>query len=591
MKPVWKWTIGIVLGILLLALGASWYLSRHWKPLFDQRIKEAVIQGTDSLYRVEYEDINLNLVTGKVTLSHFKLIADTSVYKSLESIQKAPDNRFDIEVAQLKINGFLWTKAALSKELILKSIQIDTPTVIMTNTYHLYNDTLVTDTAKKDFFLSGMKKILVDRIGLVGVNFIFDKVTEEGVKRNEFKNVKISLEDVLIDSTSLFDPSRFYYTKAMSIDMGAYQFEIPESYYDLKLDSLYIRTKDKKLVIQGLNYAPRVSKQQFYQELGYAKDITALNFEELTIQELDLGRFMRSQRIRAGKLFVTNGDIDVSNDIRYPRRPVNKIGKSPHQQLMKLNFPLKIDSIFIDNTDISYAEISEKYHKEGKITFERANGWISNVTNDSISLRGNHLMEANITAYVMNEGKLNAQFSFDLLDPKGAFTYKGGLSPMSGKSFNRILTPLLSVEVESARIKGLSFDMQGNDHRNWGTVNFDYDEMKVAVLNTSDDGSTSKKKVVSFLANELLINSANPNANGDYIIGKVNYQRPPTFSFFKTLWKSLFEGVKQTAGISKEREARLMNTAEAAVTIKEKAGNVFQSIFKKRNTNPEDKKE
>lgn len=106
MKPVWKWTIGIVLGILLLALGASWYLSRHWKPLFDQRIKEAVIQGTDSLYRVEYEDINLNLVTGKVTLSHFKLIADTSVYKSLESIQKAPDNRIDQQIVQANFNIF-----------------------------------------------------------------------------------------------------------------------------------------------------------------------------------------------------------------------------------------------------------------------------------------------------------------------------------------------------------------------------------------------------------------------------------------------------------------------------------------------------
>lgn len=583
MKPFWKWTLVIIGGIIFLVLSAGWYLSRHWKPLLDTQIREVVLTATDSLYRVEYEDLSLNLFTGSAKLTNFSLISDSAVYARMESQMKAPDNRFEAMVSLLRIRGLNIRKAIFSKELDLTSIIVDTPKVILTNKYHHYNDTVSLEQEEKSGFLGSLNAVRIRNVDITGIHFIYDKLKDTTSTRNEFKNVRLNVDDILIDSAAGKDPSRFYYTRSIALEMGSYQLEIADSQYDLAFDSLYIRTDQKKLVLQGLKYAPRVSKQEFYREIGYAKDIIQLWFEELTLQEMDLARFMRTQRVRAGKLYITGGTLDVSNDLRYPRRPVSKIGKSPHQQLMKLDHPVKIDSIFVDKMDISYAEISGKYHKEGKITFERTHGVLSNVTNDSISLQSNHIMEADLTSYLMNTGKLHAQFTFDMFDKQGAFTYKGTLGPMNGRSINRILTPLLSVEAESANIKGVRFDMQGNDYRNWGNFWFDYDNMKVGILETEADGSTSKKKLVSFLANELLLNDSNPNKNGVYLVGKINYKRPHEFSFFKTLWKSLLEGIKQTAGISKERETRMMNTAETAISIKEKAGGVIQSIFRKRN--------
>src|SRR5690606_23090983 len=131
-----------------------------------------------------------------------------------------------------------------------------------------------------------------------------------------------------------------------------------------------------------------------------------------------------------------------------------------------------------------------------------------------------------LTAYMMNTGKLHALFSFDMLDKQGSFTYKGTLGPMDGIHLNRILTPLLNAEVSSAKIKGVSFDMQGNDHRNWGSFRMDYDDLKVNLLKLDDEGETSKKGLVSFLANEFLINTSNPDGNGKYHTGTINYRRP-----------------------------------------------------------------
>lgn len=139
--------------------------------------------------------------------------------------------------------------------------------------------------------------------------------------------------------------------------------------------------------------------------------------------------------------------------------------------------------------------------------------------------------------------------------------------------------------------------MQGTDHRNWGDFRFDYDDLKINLLNKkNEDGEQSSKKVVSFLVNELLINDSNPDKKGVYTVAKVNYRRVPEHTFFKTMWQSLLDGIKQCAGISKEREAKLMGVAETGKNIVEKgkdivegakevgkkAGNFIKGIFKKK---------
>ncbi len=61
MKPIFKWIIGIVVFILLALTGSIMYFSNKWKPLLDTKIKQLVLQATDSLYTVQYDYIHVNL--------------------------------------------------------------------------------------------------------------------------------------------------------------------------------------------------------------------------------------------------------------------------------------------------------------------------------------------------------------------------------------------------------------------------------------------------------------------------------------------------------------------------------------------------
>src|SRR5690606_34745986 len=105
-------------------------------------------------------------------------------------------------------------------------------------------------------------------------------------------------------------------------------------------------------------------------------------------------------------------------------------------------------------------------------------------------------------------------------------------------------------EVASANIKGVRFDVRADDHRSRGSLRFDYDNMRLSLLTNDGNGERSSKKVLSFLANSFVINDSNPDANGKYHTGRINYVRPESYSFFKMLWQSLLQGIKECAGIS-----------------------------------------
>ncbi|HWK55832.1 MAG TPA: hypothetical protein VNQ80_00760 [Parapedobacter sp.] len=585
MKPLWKWIIGIIAALLIIVTIGAWYLSRHWKPILDAQLKEAIISSTDSLYLIAYDGLDFNLITGNASIKNLRLTADTNRYAQMELLQQAPDNIYHINIANLRIRQFHPRRILTERKLHIDDIIIDTPSIHVVNKYHVYNDTVAADRDERTLYqrISNiLRELSVSRIAFNEIQFKFSKRTDSTRNETELHNLNLLVSDILIDSLSQFDTTRFYHTRAIDIDMPGLRYETPDSFYYVSFDRLQIATLYRQVTLSGLKYAPRMDKAEYFKRKQQAKDMVLLAFPTIRLEDIDLHRFVRSQKLYAGSLHIDSGTVAIANDLRYPKKPTNKIGKSPHQLLLKLKQPIKIDSVLMNNVDISYAEVSKKYMKEGQITFNRTSGVFHNVTNDSVALLQDKTMVANLSTYMMNTGRLDVEFTFDMLDKRGAHSYKGKLGPMNGKPLNRIITPLLNAEVASANIKGLSFDVKADDYRSRGSLRFDYNNMRLNLLANDQHGEKSSKKVISFLANSFIINDSNPDANGKYHTGRINFVRPEDFSFFKALWQSLLQGIKECAGISPERERRLMNAAEEAKKASEKTGSFFKRVFGKK---------
>jgi hypothetical protein len=608
MRPVWKWVLGIIGAILIILISVVWYYSRNWKPIVESKLKEVVHNYTNGLYSLHYDDLDLNIGLGNATLYNAELIPDSAVYQKMVLSKDAPNNRFHIKLKKLKVRRFNLVDVLANKKLHIKSISFEEPNIHLMSEYHSFNDTVRTMPQKtlyesiKDIFTS----VNVRDVDIDNVQFKYSKIEEGKQSSIDLDKVTIKVHDVLVDETSLEDTTRFYYTKMVDVSVPGFEYDLPDGFYKVKFNGLKINTREQNLLLTNVDFRPKMSKANFYKQKKQNVTMAVLKFDTLRVERLNFQALVDYQQTIAWKVQLKNGSVDLHADKRYPKYPIIKIGESPHQKLLKLKKLLSLDTVVVDNISVTYHEMSGKYFREGSISFNNASGMLTNVTNDSSALKKDKYMRADLRAKIMNTGNINAKFGFDMLSKTGLHTYSGTVGAMNATAFNRILRPLLNVEIASGNIKKVAFNMQGTDRKNWGEFRFDYNDLKISLLNKNDEnGEQSSKKVVSYLINQLLINDSNPDNKGVYTIANVNYTRVPEHTFFKTIWQSLLDGIKQCAGISEEREAKLMGAAETGKDVVEKGkgivegakgvgkktGDFIKGLFKKKDESEDDSKQ
>lgn len=564
MKHWWKWLLGVFTCIVVSIAALTWYFSKHWEPIIELKLKELVHSSSKGLYKLKYESMAVNISFGNIAVRGVELIPDTIVYQQQVQDSIAPDKQFYVELDALKIKNISFTDIIFNRKLTIGSIDLEKPQIQVFNTYHSYNDT--PSSKPKESFYSHIKTLLnslsVRKLDVDSVSFSYTDNSKGKNSSISFTNMNIRLEDILIDSLSMQDTTRLFYTKEIDISVPGYEYNLPDSLYKVAFDNLHINTKGQFVLLENIRFRPRMNQAGFFRTVNKNLTMVNLKFDKLQLNDFDFRTLLDKGQALGSSVDVLGGKASFYQDKRYPIVLENKVKKDPYHQIMNVKSKFHFDTVYVKNVSVSYSEYSALFNKEGVITFTDASGNLSNVTNDTTLLNKDRFMKADLSANVMNAGKLHVKFGFDMLSKNGGYTYVGNLSPMSATAFNRILVPLVNVQIPSGNIHSVSFNMQATNFKNWGSVKFNYSDLRVNVLGKPVEGEKDKnRKVVSFLLNKVLINSSNPDSHGVSHVGEVQYTRVPEYSFFKTIWQSLLQGIVQCAGISPEKEERLMNLA------------------------------
>ena len=590
MKKTWKIVIAVfILIILALAIG-SWYLSRHWKPILNERLQIIISSSSDSLYTLSYDDFDFSWYSGNAYLTNVTLTPNKEVYERLKQKNDAPDNQYSVKVSSIKIRNFHPKLLYQERKLNINHIVVENPTILVL-TETLAKDSLQVKNNKTPYqqISKFLNELRVNNIEIRNLNYTVENNTFNEKKETKIKNVNILIDDFLIDSISQKDTSRIYYSSGLDFKMENYQIATPDSMYYVNLKGIDFSTSQKQLAINRVEFKPRYGKAKFYEIAEKPSDRIDIAFDSLAIQNIDIPRLLKEQYFHASLLSVKKGNLEVYNNSNYRRSKKSKRGKDPHQQLQKLAWYFKIDTINLEQTNIVYEELSRKTQQVGMLSFNNSSIRFLNVTNDSIAISQNPIMRADLRSRFMNASDLNANFQFNLASDIGAFNFQGKLNSMNGRVFNSVLKPLAQVELNSANIRSLTFNFKANENYSRGTVNFRYTDLKVTLLKSEEDGAISKNKLASTIANNFIVNGSNPNEAGGYLSGNVYYKRPETYSFFKFVWKSIFQGIKTSVGVDEEREAKLKQTAVGAKNTLEdtkkaahKVGSFIKGVFKKK---------
>lgn len=557
---VLKWVLGIFLFISLSLVGASWYISIKLKPLIRKELKELVQTSTHGLYRLEFSTIHTNFITGAATINDVNIVPDTNVFKTLIAEQKAPNNLYYIRLKQLAIKRFHPFDIYFNKQVDISLLLFDKPDVTMVNKHFDFNDNRPPRPRKSpyDVIKKLFKSIRVEVVDFKDVRFKYVNNNDAVPDIDSVSNLNVRLKDWLIDSLSAQDTTRLYLLKDVNIKLNNYTYALPDSMYHLKIDQLDFTASSGKVNIKQFGLIPRYSEGQFAKVAGYAKDRFNVQLNNLSLTGINLPAYIQKRELIANQMDVNDGVVAVFNNNSFPKLLKIKTGRFPHQLLQQLKAQLTIQKINLNNIDVSYAEFDKNSKQIGKITFLKTGGTLTNVSNVSSVKAKNPIMQADLVSYVMGQGKLAINFKFYLNSQLGAFDYSGSIDGLDGRKLNQITKPLGMVQVNKGNIKKLAFAIKADQNVAKGKVDFMFNDLSVALLKKEEGKERLVKKgLLSILANALVIYSDNPSLEGKFTSAPIHFERQPTASFFSFIWKTLYQGVKYSVGVTPQKEAEI----------------------------------
>ena len=536
-----KW---ILLTTLVLGAALFFYLkfrkSSDFEPLIKGKLVNLVHKASNGLYVLTIDDLEMDVLQATTTLIGVSIKTDSIRMKVLDEHSQLPDDIFNVEITKMYIDGLSPLDFINANIFDLQQIRVDSPNILVTHEKRNYN--------KKDTsnFYSriapNQESYAVKLLLLNNSNVRIVNKDRTGIT-STFKNMSVHLADIKIDKGTINDSTRFLFAKDANLYLGNYIGNTSNKKYTFSLDSVALKPQLGTMNVKGLRLKPVETKSNFTDQLRFQDDRFDISVNEINIKNLNWWSLLSNDGLFADAATLTNGYLKVYRDKTLPLSEESKVGKFPHQELLKLDFPIHMKELFLQNMNVSYEEFNPKSQESGKIEFMQVKGDIQNISNMPDVIKENNWMKVSTSSLFMNQAQLDATFNFDLSNAAyGSFTVNTVLGKMEGTQLNQITEGLGLVKIEKLDIEKLSATVNGNNIFATADVSFAYRNLKVSALKKDDDNNFKKKGLASFMANSFLING---NSDGKKI-QTVRLERDTRKSFFNLIWKTIYKGLNET---------------------------------------------
>jgi hypothetical protein len=549
-RKILKW-IGIVAAILVILIGSiSIYFSVRWKPVLTEKIKEVVYEGSKHLYRLDFKDIHLNVLTGSVSVDSILLAPDTAVFNSRKKAGTAPTHLFQVKLEKLQLRNIGILTVYFKKKIEMNDIILEHPSINMIyNKVYKKTDTTKDQRSLYERISKTLKSVRINGIKIADADF--DYVSgASGELLHSVKHLNVQVKDLLLDAHSGEDSTRFYYTKDISFELAGYSALSKNKMYTTKIDTITGSASDKTIHIKKLKMVPMYSDLKFSRMLKYQKDRYDLTFDQINFTGVDFIRLNTEGVLHAHALTLKEALAKVFMNREMIPQNIDKTSNFPHMALKRLPIQTTIDTLKLKDVNVAYTEYNPITQERGTVHIDQLNGKILNVTNDSVSLAKNGHALATLSANMIKAAHLDIRIDFNLLSKNAAFTFNGNVGKMDMVKLNPLATALGLVKIKTGQVQKIDFQFTANGQGSDGTMHMYYTNLTVDLLKEGEDGAPVKKKgLLSFLANTILIKDQNPSKGEAVRMAKVHFERPRAASFFNLLWKSVFIGMRETVGL------------------------------------------
>jgi hypothetical protein len=540
---------------IAVILSAAFFLYSHYKDRFIRdKIQNGITEGTNDLYKITYDSLYLDEVNGELFVTNLKVIPDTLRFEGHKLQAGDPATLVSVSVSRLHITGVKTPQALLNKEITGRRIFISDADVTL---YKLRKDTSddksdkddkdesLQETIYKDI-LSRLQLVQVDTISVEHVNLKlinFHKRREALVA----SNTSVWLYDIKIDSASMRDSSRIFFSRNVTVNTEKLVLRNKDRRYDYNFKNIALNSFTQSVQIDEIKMVPAYDEVGFMHQLVTQLDRFDFQFQKIKITGIDFSKLARAALL-ADSLVIAKSSFKLYRDLNVPRDSISRLYQYPHQVIMKIPIDITIKKGVLKNSFIEYKERNNKTKNSGKVQFYNVSAFLDNITNAKKSLAANNTCVLNFNASFLNRAPIKATLAMHLGDRQGRFSIKGALGAINVTDLNQLTEPMGLAKLEKGNIHKMEFNITGNNYGANGSLLLLYDDLKLSLLKKDKDDNTYKKKgLASFAANIIVLNS-NPLKDKTRE-AHIDYKRDLNRSFFNLIWKSIFSGIKETAGM------------------------------------------
>jgi len=562
----WQKIFAVVLLIFLfLTTVVAYYINRYWSPILANELRSTVLNSTDSLYQASFTDADLHIVQGKLVVFNLTIKPDQAVYQRRLKAGLAPNNLFSLKVKRIVFSNIHPLKLYFHQQLDIGKIVLSAPDLQLSYQLNHKKDITVTHPMSAWQRIQPMfRSIHIGQVMLNDVKFKYKDYSGNKLDISELKEINVLGKDLLIDSVTQKDTSRFYCFKDVQVEVNNFARPSDNGLYRYTIKQLLYSTLTSQLQAYGVGLVPAADSVFIKRNV---RTWFTFNTDTLELSHFNFLKYNKYRMLNAANLTFRRGNFIVSTNPATKPPKGNRLLTFPNVAVHLLHNDLTLDTVDLNNINITYRGHGKKSHKQGMLSFNNTNGSIYNITNNEAALARNNTMKLQLSSRLMDSGPMEADMTFNLTDSARSYTYKGTVGLMDLEDLNKATMPFGLVKITSGWLDQLSFDIKANRYVSQGNVSFLYHDLKIHVLKI--DTATHQyrhRAIVSLLANALIVKRNNPDRIG-YIprTYEVKYVSQPDTAFFKSVWKTLAIGIKSAAGynetVEKEVKQRIAQHA------------------------------
>lgn len=545
----------ILIGLSVISIAVVVYHSydRWLEKELKIHLEEVINKDPNQLYTYHFSSLDIDLLEESVELHGIEITPTKESFDSLLYRTASVRELFELNLNTITLLG-LDVKEFIRRDIIqIKGVQISDPK--FTYYYHPLKPKIESNLPLEDIFSEKLTAASLGKLLINDAQFTLMDITRSAPAIT-IQKLDIAVDNAILDTISVrkFFPVRHGAIVARAESLFA---DVAED-FSIKSARIDFNIAKRNIIIHDFHINPKYSQENFSKRYHIQKQWFALTVDSVMLENIDYDNLISSGEVVLPNVSLIQPTVALYKDKTVPAPPFQK-KYLPASGFNNIEWPLRIDTLSLQNGYIAISEKSAITGRLGSLFFNNLNATVSGIATQSIPHLENHLT-IKATGNTMGVAETSILLRFDLNSAVDSMWVTGKVGKVDAQVFNNVLNPLLAINISSGMIEGIDFSFKAMDTLSLGKMDMEYTNLKIEVLDPNRK-ETVRRGLFSLAANTV-IRSNNLKENKSYIQGIINTNRALDKSVWPYLWLSVQSGLVSTiAPIKNSKETKQMQRA------------------------------